>query len=167
VECGTRPRLALDPVDLNRLWAVDQCSKAEAFRYSEDGGASFATVAVPDDPMKALSDVAVAPGTLIAVGDGSQILISRDGRTASRHQASNHYWRAGSSSQGSAPAGGGGGGGRAWSASREARCHSAGTGAPLGHGTAATRCHRPPPAAPGVDRGAACRGRVSLTFRTR
>jgi hypothetical protein len=94
VECGTRPRLALDPVDLNRLWAVDQCSKAEAFRYSEDGGASFATVAVPGDPIKGLSDVAVAPGTLIAVGDGGEILISRDGRTASRHLASNHYWRA-------------------------------------------------------------------------
>jgi photosystem II stability/assembly factor-like uncharacterized protein len=94
VECGTRPRLALDPVDLNRLWAVDQCSKAEAFRYSEDGGASFATVAVPGDPIKGLSDIAVAPGTLIAVGDGGEILISRDGRTASRHLASNHYWRA-------------------------------------------------------------------------
>jgi photosystem II stability/assembly factor-like uncharacterized protein len=94
VECGTRPRLALDPADLDRLWAVDQCSKNEAFRYSEDGGASFATVAVPGAPINALSDVAVAPGTLIAVGDGGEILISRDGRTASRHLASNHYWRA-------------------------------------------------------------------------
>ena len=94
VECGARPRLALDPVDLNRLWAVDQCSKAEAFRYSEDGGASFGTVAVPGEPIKGLSDVAVAPGTLIAVGDGGEILISRDGRTASRHSAGHHYWRA-------------------------------------------------------------------------
>ena len=94
VGCGTRPRLALDPADLDRLWAVDQCSKNEAFRYSEDGGASFATVAVLGDPIKGLSDVAVAPGTLIAVGDGGEILISRDGRTASRQPAGNHYWRA-------------------------------------------------------------------------
>jgi photosystem II stability/assembly factor-like uncharacterized protein len=223
VECGTRPRLALDPVDLNRLWAVDQCSKAEAFRYSEDGGASFATVAVPGDPIKALSDVAVAPGTLIAVGDGGEILISRDGRTASRHPAGNHYWRAvdladgargaiggddgrllvttsadsvpvppgatppggpfppatspggssqggapaGSSSQGSAPAGGGGGGGVLGAlrakpgVTLRVRARRLGTGQ-LRLGV--TGRLLPPP---GVDRSAACRGRVRLAFRTR
>jgi photosystem II stability/assembly factor-like uncharacterized protein len=98
VECGTRPRLALDPADLNRLWAVDRCSTATAFRYSEDGGASFATVGLPGDPQNGLNDVAVAPGTLIAVGNSGEILISRDGRTASRWPGlgtlGNHNWRA-------------------------------------------------------------------------
>ena len=98
VECGTRPRLALDPVDLNRLWAVDRCSSATAFRYSEDGGASFATVGLPGDPQNGLNDVAVAPGTLIAVGNSGEILVSRDGRTASRWPGlgtlGNHNWRA-------------------------------------------------------------------------
>ena len=98
VECGTRPRLALDPVDLNRLWAVGKCSSATAFRYSEDGGASFATVGVPGDVVNGLADVAVAPGTLIAVGNSGEILISRDGRTASRWPGAetlgNHNWQA-------------------------------------------------------------------------
>ena len=98
VECGTRPRLALDPADLDRLWAVDRCSTATAFRYSEDGGASFATVGLPGDPQNGLNDVAVAPGTLIAVGNSGEILISRDGRTASRWPGlgtlGNHNWRA-------------------------------------------------------------------------
>jgi photosystem II stability/assembly factor-like uncharacterized protein len=98
VECGTRPRLALDPADLNRLWAVDRCSSATAFRYSEDGGGSFATVGLPGDVQNGLNDVAVAPRTLIAVGNGGEILISRDGRTASRWPAAgtlaNHNWQA-------------------------------------------------------------------------
>jgi photosystem II stability/assembly factor-like uncharacterized protein len=98
VECGTRPQLALDPVDLNRLWAVDRCSTATAFRYSEDGGASFATVGLPGDVQNGLNDVAVAPGILIAVGNAGEILISRDGRTASRWPAAgtlnNRNWQA-------------------------------------------------------------------------
>lgn len=98
VECGTRPRLALDPTDLNRLWAVDRCSSATAFRYSEDGGGSFATVGLPGDVQNGLNDVAVAPRTLIAVGNGGEILISRDGRTASRWPGAgtlgNHNWQA-------------------------------------------------------------------------
>lgn len=84
VECGTSPRIALDPADLNRLWAVDRCSSAAAFRYSEDGGATFAAVGLPGDVQNGLNDVAVAPRTLIAVGNSGEILISRDGRTASR-----------------------------------------------------------------------------------
>jgi photosystem II stability/assembly factor-like uncharacterized protein len=227
VECGTRPRLALDPVDLDRLWAVDQCSKAEAFRYSEDGGASFDTVAVPGDPIKGLSDVAVAPGTLIAVGDGGEILISRDGRTASRQPAGHHYWRTvdladkargaiggddgrllvstsadsvpvppgatppggpfpapsppGGPSEGGPPQGGAQAGGSQGSAPATGARGGAVPGAPrvspgltlrirtrrLSGGQLRLRVIGSLVVPPGVDRSAACRGRVRLAFNAR
>jgi hypothetical protein len=226
VECGTRPRLALDPADVDRLWAVDRCSTAEAFRYSEDGGMTFATVGLPGNVQNGLNDVAVAPRTLIAVGNSGEILISKDGRTASRWPGAgtlgNHNWGAvdladaakgaiggdggvllmttladtvpvppgtppggpfppstspgggsqggapaDSSSQGSAPAGGGGGGGVLGAlrakpgVTLRVRARRLGTGQ-LRLGV--TGRLLPPP---GVDRPAACHGRVSLTFRTR
>jgi hypothetical protein len=114
VECGTRPRLALDPADLDRLWAVDRCSTAEAFRYSEDGGITFATVGLPGDVQNGLNDVAVAPRTLIAVGNSGEILISKDGRTASRWPGAgtlgNHNWRSVDLADGAKGAIGGDGG---------------------------------------------------------
>jgi len=80
------PRLAIDPNNPNRLWAVDHsgAGSSQYFEYSEDAGANAALMQIGGGVSVTpnLYGVAYAGGTLLAVGDTGQILTSTNGTIA-------------------------------------------------------------------------------------
>ena len=82
------PRLAFDPNNPNRIWAVDHSGSTcgtLCFQYSEAGGASdnaMTIVGSPDNLKLNLYGVGFAGGTLVAAGDGGEIYTSVDGKNA-------------------------------------------------------------------------------------
>ena len=79
------PRLAIDPTNPNRLWAVDRCRGC--LSYSQDGSITYRRQAagqldIKNDQGEALAaphDVAFAGGTVLLAGSGGQIATSVDG----------------------------------------------------------------------------------------
>jgi len=85
---SSTPRLAVDPNNPNRMWAVDHsgttCGEL-CFEFSEAAGASnqaMTLVGAPDSPKENLYGVGFAGGTLLAAGDGGEIYTSVDGKNA-------------------------------------------------------------------------------------
>jgi len=82
------PRLAVDPNNPNRIWAVDHgggsCGDL-CFQYSEAGGAGDTAMTIVGSPSgirENLYGVGFAGGTLVAAGDGGEIYTSVDGKNA-------------------------------------------------------------------------------------
>lgn len=82
----SNPRLAMDPNDPSRIWAGDHSTSGDSlyFQYSEDGGATTHRMELAGTTTinPNIYDIAYAGGTLVAVGDGGQILTSIDGKNA-------------------------------------------------------------------------------------
>lgn len=82
------PRMAVDPNNPNRVWAVDHGGGAcgdLCFQYSEAAGASenpMTIVGSPSGVQENLYGVGFAGGTLVAAGDGGEIYTSVDGKNA-------------------------------------------------------------------------------------
>ncbi len=82
------PRMAVDPNNPNRIWAVDHgggsCGDL-CFQYSEAAGASDTAMTIVGSPSgvsENLYGVGFAGGTLVAAGDGGEIYTSVDGKNA-------------------------------------------------------------------------------------
>ena len=82
------PRLAVDPNNPNRLWAVDHgggsCGEL-CFQYSEASGAGDTAMTIVGSPSgirENLYGVGFAGGTLVAAGDSGEIYTSVDGKNA-------------------------------------------------------------------------------------
>ncbi len=82
------PRMAVDPNNPSRLWAVDHgggsCGNL-CFQYSEAAGAGDTAMTIVGSPSgirENLYGVGFAGGTLVAAGDGGEIYTSVDGKNA-------------------------------------------------------------------------------------
>src|SRR6185312_13422868 len=82
------PRMAVDPNNPNRIWAVDHgggsCGDL-CFQYSEAAGAGDTAMTIVGSPSgisENLYGVGFAGGTLVAAGDGGEIYTSVDGKNA-------------------------------------------------------------------------------------
>ena len=85
VNCyGKRPHLAVDQDNPNRLFATDQCTDVLSMQFSEDNGNAFTYPKLQPEGARVdgLWDVAIAGGTILAVGNGGDVFNSLDGRTA-------------------------------------------------------------------------------------
>ncbi len=99
------PRLAQDPANPNRLWAVDHhpggggCGEL-CLQFSTDGGVTENHATFPNDsnPSVGLYDVSSRDGTEVAAGSGGEIFNSTDGKNFYLHPAggalATENWRA-------------------------------------------------------------------------
>lgn len=79
------PRIALDPANPSRIWAVDRDGGSLAFQWSETGGTTsdpMRVVGTPEGIRRSLYGVGFAGGTLLAAGDAGEIYTSVDGKNA-------------------------------------------------------------------------------------
>ena len=79
------PRLAIDPNNPNRIWAVDNSNCITlCFQYSVSGGAGETSMIIAGSPTvnEVLNGIGFAGGTLVAAGDGGEIYNSINGTTA-------------------------------------------------------------------------------------
>jgi photosystem II stability/assembly factor-like uncharacterized protein len=86
VNCfDTRPRLALDFDSPNRAFVADRCGSSLALGFTQDGGTNFnfsQNFFAGDGNSLELNDVAIAGGSIVAVGNAGAILIDSDGSNA-------------------------------------------------------------------------------------
>jgi photosystem II stability/assembly factor-like uncharacterized protein len=84
-------RLALDPRDPSRAWAISGGARnGSYFQYTTDGGASWNNPSY-DDNQVGLQDIATNGTAVVTVGLGGDIYSSADGRAFSRHPAGAPY----------------------------------------------------------------------------